>query len=180
MLVRRGNGTLRGLRALLEAGEPRARDRRQSVGSERFCCVRAADEAVTNFSIRRDLDRGHDQALFDLPTFLTRRDAWAAPFNWLFEDLAEPRVDAPMHLPEAPLPTPRPGDRPWGTDCDDTTRRMRRSILAFEKLLGVDAPPRLHACAHTKPHWGHTCAPGTMVEATAWLGAATRRWLAPR
>lgn len=118
--------------------------------------------------------------LFDLPSFLTRRDAWAAPFDWLFEDLAEPRTDAPLHLPDAPLPTPRPGDRPWGTDCDDPTRRMRRSILAFEKLLGVDAPTRLHSCAHTEPHWGHTCAPGTMVEATAWLSAATSRWLAPR
>ena len=60
--------------------------------------------------------------LFDLPAFLTRRDAWAAPFDWLFEDLDAPRTDAPMHLPSAPLPTPRPGGQPWGTDCDDPTR----------------------------------------------------------
>ena len=116
--------------------------------------------------------------LFDLPSFLTRRDAWAAPFDWLFEDLDEPRTDAPMHLPSAPLPTPRPGGQPWGTDCDDPTRRMRRSILAFEKLLGVAAPSRLHACAHAEPHWEHRCAPGTMAEATEWLAAATERWLA--
>ena len=116
--------------------------------------------------------------LFDLPAFLTRRDAWAAPFDWLFEDLDEPRTDAPMHLPSAPLPTPRPGGQPWGTDCDDPTRRMRRSILAFEKLLGVEAPSRLHACAHAQPHWEHRCAPGTMTEATAWLAQATERWLA--
>ena len=83
-----------------------------------------------------------------------------------------------MHLPSAPLPTPRPGGQPWGTDCDDPTRRMRRSILAFEKLLGVEAPPRLHECAHAEPHWEHRCAAGTMAEATAWLAAATERWLA--
>ena len=61
---------------------------------------------------------------------------------------------------------------------DDPTRRMRRSILAFEKLLGVAAPSRLHACAHAEPHWEHRCAPGTMAEATEWLAAATERWLA--
>ena len=115
--------------------------------------------------------------LFDLPSFLTRRDAWAAPFDWLFEDLDAPRTDAPMHLPSAPLPTPRPGGQPWGTDCDDPTRRMRRSILAFEKLLGVEAPSRLPR-AHAEPHWEHRCAAGTMAEATAWLAQATERRLA--
>ena len=102
--------------------------------------------------------------LFDLPRFLTRRDAWSAPFDHLFNELDAPRADAPMHLPEAPAPTPRPGGQPWGTDCDDPTRRMRRSILTFEALLGVQAPPRLHACAHDpNPMWEVTCEAGTMA-----------------
>ena len=36
-------------------------------------------------------------------------------------------------------------------ECDDPTRRMRRSIRNFEASTGVPAPPRLHACAHTHP-----------------------------
>ena len=36
-------------------------------------------------------------------------------------------------------------------ECDDPTRRMRRSIRNFEASTGVLAPPRLHACAHTHP-----------------------------
>mmetsp|Transcript_25085 Transcript_25085/g.77347 ORF Transcript_25085/g.77347 Transcript_25085/m.77347 type:complete len:514 (-) Transcript_25085:70-1611(-) len=116
--------------------------------------------------------------LYDLPNFLTKRDAWSAPFDWLFDELDEPRTDAPMHLPDAPAPIPRPGGHPWGTDCDDPTRRMRRSIETFESLLGEDAPSRLHACAAAKPHWLHTCEAGTMAEASEWLANATTRWLA--
>ena len=82
-----------------------------------------------------------------------------------------------MHLPTAPDPKPRPGDKPWGTDCDDPTRRMRRSIETFEHHLNETAPPRLHDCAATKPHWAHACAPGTMAEATDWLAAATEKVL---
>ena len=67
--------------------------------------------------------------LFDLPEFLTRRDAWSASFDHLFDELSTPRTDAPMHLPEAPPPTARHGVHPYGTDCDDPTRRMRRSMV---------------------------------------------------
>ena len=115
--------------------------------------------------------------LFDLPRFLTKRDAWSATFDHLFDELDAPRDDAPMHLPEAPRPTPRPGFKPWGTDCDDPTRRMRRSILTFEALLGVQAPPRLHACVHDPaPMWEVRCEAGTMAEATDWLANMTLRW----
>lgn len=38
--------------------------------------------------------------LFNLSTFLTKRDAWAGSFHELL--LERPRVDVPMHLPEAP------------------------------------------------------------------------------
>ena len=86
------------------------------------------------------------------------------------------KADAMFRL-DAPDPKPRPGGHPWGTDCDDPTRRMRRSIETFEYLLGEEAPQRLHDCAANKPHWVHSCAPGTMAEVTAWLAHATERWL---
>ena len=49
--------------------------------------------------------------LFNLTTFLTKRDAWAGNFEELLED--SPRTDAPMHLPDAP-PLTGPGQVPWG------------------------------------------------------------------
>ena len=114
--------------------------------------------------------------LFNLPKFLTRRDAWAGTFEHLFEALDEPRGDAPMPLPDAPEPSPARGPHPWGGDCDDPTRRMRRSISELESLLGAEAPPRLHACANRAPVWATTCEPGTMHEASVWLANATERW----
>ena len=114
--------------------------------------------------------------LFDLPNFLTRRDAWAAPFDHLFDELPAPRADAPMHLPDAPPPTPRHGKHPYGTDCDDPTRRMRRSIRGFEAALSTRAPARLHACAAAEPLWATRCEAGTMLEASEWLANATRTW----
>ena len=67
----------------------------------------------------------------------------------------------------------------YGTDCDDPSRRMRRSISAFEIALGVRAPERLHACAEAqrlKLSWDGTCGAGSMLEATEWLANATRKW----
>eukprot|EP01062_Namystynia_karyoxenos_P030711 TRINITY_DN22891_c0_g1_i1.p1 TRINITY_DN22891_c0_g1~~TRINITY_DN22891_c0_g1_i1.p1 ORF type:complete len:501 (+),score=103.78 TRINITY_DN22891_c0_g1_i1:105-1607(+) len=118
--------------------------------------------------------------IFGLPSFLTRRDAWAGSFDKLFEQRQQPRTDAPLHLPSAPPPKPRPGGHPWGTDCDDPTRTMRRSIKYTEAVLGVTAPPRLHRCAHTEPYWLHKCEPGTMQEASEWLAQMTARWKADR
>ena len=114
------------------------------------------------------------QNLFNLTTFLTKRDAWAGSFDELLLDT--PRMDTPYHLPEAPAPTPRPGGHPWGTDCDDPTRRMRRSIATFESLLELSAPDRLHRCALAAPLWETRCEAGTMAEASAWLGNMTELW----
>lgn len=50
--------------------------------------------------------------LFNLTSFLTKRDAWAGNIEELLE-LDEPRTDAPMHLPDAP-PLTGPGQVPWG------------------------------------------------------------------
>ena len=44
--------------------------------------------------------------LFNLTTFLTKRDAWAGNLEELLLD--EPRNDAPMHFPESP-----PVASPW-------------------------------------------------------------------
>ena len=117
--------------------------------------------------------------LFDLPSFLTKRDAWSASFDHLFDALDTPRTDTPMHAPDAPPPTSRHGQHPYGTDCDDPSRRMRRSISAFESALGVRAPERLHECAEAqrlKLSWNGKCGAGSMLEATEWLANATRKW----
>jgi len=39
--------------------------------------------------------------------YLTKRDAWASTFEQLFDELTEPRTDAPLTLPEVP-PSPHP------------------------------------------------------------------------
>ena len=118
--------------------------------------------------------------LFNLPRFLTKRDAWSASFAHVFEELTSPRGDTPYHLPEAPKPTHRTGKHPYGTDCDDPSRRMRRSIKSFEDELGVRAPERLHSCA-SEPGDGlftqsGSCGVGSMLEASEWLANATSAW----
>jgi len=50
--------------------------------------------------------------LFNLSSFLTKRDEWAGSFDELM--LESPRDDCPMHLPEAP-PAASPWDPPPGT-----------------------------------------------------------------
>jgi len=44
--------------------------------------------------------------MFDLPNFLTKRDAWAAPFDHVWQTLEEPRIDCPLTL-DVPLPAER-------------------------------------------------------------------------
>jgi hypothetical protein len=83
--------------------------------------------------------------LFNLSTFLTKRDAWAGNFMELLLDT--PRTDAPMHLPDAPPaaspwdPPPPDGERgerdvvdggDGGDDGDDGDdgQRARRSLLS--------------------------------------------------
>mmetsp|Transcript_16985 Transcript_16985/g.33163 ORF Transcript_16985/g.33163 Transcript_16985/m.33163 type:complete len:656 (-) Transcript_16985:151-2118(-) len=59
--------------------------------------------------------------LFNLTTFLTKRDAWAGNFEELFLD--ELRTDAPMHLPAAP-PSAAPWSPPPKDDDDSSKRRL--------------------------------------------------------
>ena len=46
--------------------------------------------------------------LFNLTTFLTKRDQWAGAFDELLLDKPRPDADCPMHLPDAPRPA-----HPW-------------------------------------------------------------------
>ncbi|KAJ3105131.1 hypothetical protein HDU97_008413 [Phlyctochytrium planicorne] len=40
--------------------------------------------------------------IFNLPNFLTKRDAWAGSFEFLFDEVKTVRTDCPVVLPEAP------------------------------------------------------------------------------
>ena len=67
--------------------------------------------------------------LFNLSSFLTKRDAWAGNFEELLLD--SPRDDAPMHLPDAPAPAspwdpPPPAGRKADDDGDDDDAAAER------------------------------------------------------
>ena len=93
--------------------------------------------------------------LFNLSTFLTKRDAWAGSFEELLLDT--PRTDAPYHLPEAP-PAASPWDPPppytrhsdgnferdVAEDGDDDDRRRS---LAADGRLGSSAPVHAQHCS---------------------------------
>jgi len=53
------------------------------------------------------------KTLFNLSSFLTKRDAWAGTFEELLLDEPRPDSDMPMHLPTAPAPA-KPWDPPPG------------------------------------------------------------------
>jgi phospholipase C len=60
------------------------------------------------------------KTLFDLPDFLTKRDAWSGSFEELLLDSPRPDSDCPMHLPEAPHPwTPPPAPHYQNVTCGD-------------------------------------------------------------
>ena len=54
------------------------------------------------------------KTLFNLSSFLTKRDAWAGSFEELLLDTPRPDSDMPRHLPDAPRPA-TPWDPPPGT-----------------------------------------------------------------
>jgi len=68
------------------------------------------------------------KTLFNLTSFLTKRDAWAAPFDELLLD--EPRADpGPLHLPEAP-----PAASPWDPPPDVLHARGRSASLVAAEM----------------------------------------------
>ena len=88
------------------------------------------------------------KGVFDLPEFLTKRDAWAGDFSNEL-DLDEPRTDCPMHLPDAPPPTTDAAAVHGGIDYDDDlTRRQRRRVLGISRAVGVEAPQDMDSWSH--------------------------------
>eukprot|EP00958_Prasinococcus_capsulatus_P002755 scaffold236_cov419-Prasinococcus_capsulatus_cf.AAC.41 len=78
------------------------------------------------------------KALFGLPDFLTRRDAWAGTFHMAL-NLTRPREDTPYHLPEAP----EPSSEHAAHSCvppGELSRRHKRRIEFYEHLHSVQAP----------------------------------------
>ena len=79
--------------------------------------------------------------LFNLTSFLTKRDSWAGSLHELLTD--EPRTDAPMHLPESPKPA-----IPFGPNWPPPPPPSERRGLEAE-----DGPEPQH-CGRTEPYQG--------------------------
>ena len=93
--------------------------------------------------------------LYDLPAFLTRRDAWAAPFHHLLS-LKEPRDDCPMHLPEAPPPATGAEAAcatHGGVQRPELTRRQRRRMERFAAIHGLEIPAVARATQEAAEAW---------------------------
>ena len=68
--------------------------------------------------------------LFNLSSFLTKRDAWAGSFDELLLDEPRGDDDCPMHLPDAPPPA-KPWDPPPG-DAKLPVDELRRDLHRFQ------------------------------------------------
>ena len=87
--------------------------------------------------------------IFQLPSFLTRRDAWAGSFyNEL--SLSEPRTDTPVHLPSAPAPTVWDGGEDVEGDDDDDGDDGDGGNRRLSENRRTAALPR-HCSVHGKP-----------------------------
>jgi len=74
--------------------------------------------------------------LFGLPAFLTERDAWSGSFDEVFT-LAQPRTDAPMHLPDAPAPSQNVPTLHGCGRPEEATRRQKRHHSLLSTILGA-------------------------------------------
>ena len=69
---------------------------------------------------------------------LTKRDAWAATFEHVLDTRDTPRVDCPVHLPDAPTPATLPMSAPEG---DLELNDLQRDILGVHAhLAGLQVP----------------------------------------
>ncbi|CAG8584890.1 7910_t:CDS:2 [Ambispora leptoticha] len=64
--------------------------------------------------------------IFGLPKFLTRRDAWAGTFEYLWDKVESPRTDTPTTLPNAPTST-------------NKSRKHRRSRVKARDTSALEA-----------------------------------------
>ena len=85
--------------------------------------------------------------LFNLSTFLTKRDAWAGSFHELLLDIPRSDDDLPLHLPDAPKPA-APWDPPPGSD---NSAGGMRTTTAHPPRTPTAHPPRTHPA-----HISHT------------------------
>ncbi|KAJ3102991.1 hypothetical protein HDU97_010429 [Phlyctochytrium planicorne] len=68
--------------------------------------------------------------IFGLPNFLTKRDAWAGTFDFLFDEVQAARTDCPWSLPDAPSTTHVPGQE----EDDDSVEEYEAFVDAFKGI----------------------------------------------
>ena len=76
--------------------------------------------------------------LFNLTSYLTRRDAWAGDFSELL--LEAPRTDAPMHLPDAVAPVV-----PWCSQLTSNSTCIKNGGCAWNSTTGACQEGNDHA-----------------------------------
>lgn len=79
------------------------------------------------------------KSLFNLSSFLTKRDAWAGDFSKEL-DLASPRTDCPMHMPDAPAPSTEKATHGAVDPAVSLTRRQKRRIEGLARVNQVAMP----------------------------------------
>lgn len=113
--------------------------------------------------------------LFGLPRFLTERDAWAGAFHGELA-LERPRRDTPARLPEPPQPAAPHGRRRHGcSPTGELTRRQRRQMQLYARLLGEQAPGWLAGAGSDESRADAVL--DRHEAADRWLGYAARRLL---
>uniref|UniRef100_A0A0G4F4P6 Uncharacterized protein n=1 Tax=Chromera velia CCMP2878 TaxID=1169474 RepID=A0A0G4F4P6_9ALVE len=103
--------------------------------------------------------------LFGLPSFLTKRDAWAATFLD-FLSLPEPRTDTPMHMPEPPPKTEgEAAMHSCVSDREALSRRHRRRAEHYARVHGVSSP----VCSVRDEGTGVCQSDATASEVESWI-----------
>jgi len=72
--------------------------------------------------------------IFNLDSFLTKRDAWAGTFEDIVLKRTEPRTDCPLTLPSPPAPTPGYLEIEKNSPINELQRSM---VPMFEEVLGL-------------------------------------------
>ncbi len=89
--------------------------------------------------------------LFNLTSFLTKRDAWAGSFDELLLD--QPRMDTPVHLPDAPKPS-----SPW-IPAPPTDAQRQTSGANFDGHRRRTEATTAQEAKHCVPGWDHGSEP---------------------
>ena len=85
------------------------------------CVLSSGPTPTSEFELSSICSTAKD--LFNLSSYLTKRDAWAGSFEHLLLDSPRPDDDCPMHLPDAPAPwTPSPKPHEKNITCGSFVR----------------------------------------------------------